>query len=214
MIDKLQLSQEGITFVVNIYSDEDMIAAACCVGDIVPSPNNEIIKILANFSREEATNNSKSKKYGLGMFPLHTDTVFWSLPARYVLLKCDGDRRRSTTYLEFSTIFDSMNEEEINFVSTGIWSVRIPGKAFYTTLSFCNSTGQGYKFDPDLMFPENYSAKKIHDKIVSSCFSDKVKKIEWKENVVVIIDNAKLMHGRSAPPDHESRRTIKRVYVR
>src|SRR4051794_6145768 len=96
-----ELEFYGWQFVSNISSRDDLIKLAQSLGRPRPSLTGSIVKELRPVAKHAAQRLTLSATYGLGTFPLHTDTAFWPVPARYVVLRVHGDLRRSTTVRTF-----------------------------------------------------------------------------------------------------------------
>jgi len=65
-----------------------------------------MVKEIRVTPQEQAVPGSQSSRHGTGAFPLHTDTVFWPDPVRYVILRGSGDTRRPTMVLSFAELFE------------------------------------------------------------------------------------------------------------
>ena len=89
-----ELDTYGWTYVDGISSCDELLALGRSLGRPVPSPKGEMIKEIRVTPTGKARAGSQSSIYGTGPFPLHTDTVFWPVPVRYVILRAYGDTRR------------------------------------------------------------------------------------------------------------------------
>jgi Taurine catabolism dioxygenase TauD, TfdA family. len=66
---------------------KDLIAIAEQIGIPVKTRfGAEVIDRLSPKEKKDAHNNSLSRIYGLNSFPLHTDTAYFKIPVRYILL--------------------------------------------------------------------------------------------------------------------------------
>jgi len=105
MINMSELHERGWLTVDGISSKEDLLDLGRAIGTPVLTPNGEYVKEIRRFSAEQAPPESQSAIYGTGRFPLHSDTVFWATPVKYVLLRGYGDTRRPTTIMTFEDLF-------------------------------------------------------------------------------------------------------------
>jgi len=86
-VDIAELQARGWTLVDGISSQEEMLELARAIGTPTLTPNGELVKEIRRLPADEAPPGSQSSTYGAGPFPLHTDTVFWATPVRYVILR-------------------------------------------------------------------------------------------------------------------------------
>jgi len=93
-MDFSSLYEKGWLLVEGISSAFDLLELSREVGNPVLGPTGELIKEIRRKPIETALPESQSAIYGLGRFPLHTDTVFWASPAKFVLFRAYGDIRR------------------------------------------------------------------------------------------------------------------------
>src|SRR5260370_12977058 len=105
MIRFTELNTRGWTCVTGSSSRSALLELARSIGRPVPSPSGELVRELAPKPPAAAGRGTLSKAYGMGAFPLHTDTAFWPVPARYVVLLASGDIRRYTSVLTFTDLF-------------------------------------------------------------------------------------------------------------
>ena len=66
-----------------------------------------------------------SAQFGMGEFPLHTDTAFWTIPARFLILRVSGDTRRPTTLLSFRKLINR-GLIDTNLMNRSVWTLRNP----------------------------------------------------------------------------------------
>ena len=209
-----ELSTKGWAYVNDVKSDIDLMNLGKTIGCPTLTPNGEYIKEIKRQTKHEAPEGSQSALYGGGSFPLHTDTVFWPLPIRYLLLRAKGDLRRPTTIKNINDLLKDINSDVHEMIQNSVWVVGPTSKKIYCSMKFRYKDTTIWRYDADLMIPANSDAleiKKIIDPLVRS---DDTEFIEWKENMAVIIDNWTVLHGRGVEPQDENVRVIERLYVR
>jgi hypothetical protein len=211
-LEKLKIS--GWTFVEGITSNSDMLELGKSLGTPVLSPNGELVKEIRRIPQEEAFPGSQSAIYGAGSFPLHTDTVFWPLPVRYVILRARGDLRRPTTVRSFSDLFNECDSEVPKLVAKSVWLVKVNTKHFYCSMKYHLGDSVGWRYDFDLMTPVNDAAKKVNSILHPLVCSRNVTNVVWLKDVAVIFSNWNVLHGRGPQPDNEGVRILERLYVR
>lgn len=213
-IDLQKLEEKGWILVDGISTKRDLLELGKTIGTPVRTPNGELIKEIRRLPIDKAPLGSQSSLYGTGSFPLHTDTVFWPLPVKYVLLRGYGDTRRPTTVAVFTELIKNYDKKFQNYIKKSIWFVNVGNKKFYCSCNFSEGSCMGWRYDADLMFPVNKEAtyvNKILNQIVRNKASDN---IAWSGDQAAIISNWNVLHGRGERPPNEGIRIIERLYVR
>lgn len=213
-MDLVELKTKGWTLVEGISSDTELLELGKVIGCPVPAPNGELVKEIRRIPADKAPPGSQSSIYGSGPFPLHTDTVFWPLPVRYVLLRCYGDIRRPTTVMSFSNLLKECDAQFHTFANSSVWVVGTGSNKFYCSLIFRDGESSGWRYDVDLMSPANDAAVQIDRILRPLVNSNKVDSINWSDNSAVVLSNWTTLHGRGPEPQDEGIRVIERLYVR
>jgi hypothetical protein len=91
MFDLEELEERGWTGVRGIFSASAMLDLAKSLGTPRCAPNGELIKRVTIKSSAVAKAGTLSAAFGTKGFPLRTDTAFWSIPARYLVLRVYGE---------------------------------------------------------------------------------------------------------------------------
>ena len=133
---KEELKNTGWVQINGIKNDDQLVSFAKCLGVPVPVSTISCIAGLRPTSHYQAAPHTLSSRYGLGAFPLHTDTAFWPLPARYLIMRILGDHSRPTTILDFKTAFSYCSSRELRDIRQSIWRIRVPGLQFYCSMQF------------------------------------------------------------------------------
>lgn len=209
-----ELKKTGWTLVKGISSSKDLLELGRTLGSPAPSPNGEMVKEIRISQKTKSPSGSQSALYGTGPFPLHTDTVFWAVPIRYVILRACGDVRRPTTVMSFSQLFQQCDKHFNELVEKSVWTVGPKSKRFYCSLRFQHNNSFGWRYDADLMSPANAAAIEV-DKILRPLVARECNDcINWSKDTAVILSNWKVLHGRGPEPHDEGARIIERLYVR
>lgn len=78
------LERDGYLGFEQLDSIEELIALTNDLGDMIPCEGKKFYNLRP--SEEKGTSSrSFSYHYGLNEFPLHTDTSYWRVPARYII---------------------------------------------------------------------------------------------------------------------------------
>jgi hypothetical protein len=216
MLNFAELETRGWASVGGVSSAEALVALGKLLGSPLPSPNGEMVKAIKVTAPSEARPGSQSFIYGRGPFPLHTDTIFWPLPARYVLLRGSGDTRRPTIVRTIESVVRECGDRLSELADRSIWLV---GKGsgnlrkFYCSLRFRQGWGSGWRYDMDCMTPANAPAAEVNEILRPLVTAGRGDCIRWSRDTAVVLANWKVLHGRGPEPDGEGIRIIERLYV-
>ena len=204
----------GWALVDGISSCEQLLELASTLGRPEPSPNGEMIKEIRVKNSDDAPPGSQSALFGTGRFPLHTDTVFWPVPVRYVVLRAYGDTRRPTTVMAFDDLLQKCGSRAHALAERSVWVAGTTSRRFYCSLRFRDRGSIGWRYDSDLMVPVNSAAEMLHEELRSLVCSEHAHSIRWSEDKALVLSNWTALHGRGPGPDDEDTRVIERIYVR
>lgn len=207
------LANNGWVEILGLHLDSELLFLSNSLGTVTSHPNGCKVFTLKPKSGLSATKGTFSNKYGFDKFPLHTDTVFFAQPIRYMILSSNKPSDTTTTILSIKSLFENLNEDEKRLASNAIFKVKTNETSFYTRLLFKENGAKAIKYDPTCMFPANNSAKQIQTKFTELFKRIEVIHISWNEPKTVIIDNWKTLHGRSEVKPDENRE-LKRIYIK
>ena len=211
MIDFNHLTVEGILIVEGIKSPDELITLAKSFGRITPHPNGEDLVVLKASNGEKSLTGTFSYTFGLNAFPFHTDTAFWTLPVRYVVMGMFAQNKSTTNYISISDIAKCISFDLLSEARKSIYLVETFEGSRYMSPAFERKGKWGFRFDPNIMTPVNDHAKKFHVELTKAIESVEFKKVNWTGNKAVIFDNWNYLHGRSAV--NGENREIYRIYL-
>jgi alpha-ketoglutarate-dependent taurine dioxygenase len=213
MIDLEELQSRGWTLVPGVSSRASLIELAHLIGSPVPHPNGELVKEVRVMPTESAKQRTLSSRFGTDSFPLHTDTAFWRVPARYLILRVIGDTRRPTTVLPFRSIINNRSNSVLDWAERSVWYLRTPSQSAYCSMRFRNGTSTGWRFDAQCMFPANSSARQMTEAFENKAIQQHTEEIDWSIGCAAVISNWAVLHGRGPAPIEERERVLERIYV-
>jgi alpha-ketoglutarate-dependent taurine dioxygenase len=213
MVNWCELEQRGWTCVSGITSRLELLRLAQSIGQPLLNPAGKLVKELIPSPDVDARRGTLSETYGNGVFPLHTDTAFWPVPARYVLLRAHGDIRRRTTILRFAKLFRNASGKVRTLAHHSIWLAQTAATAFYCSMKFSHSASTGWRYDSQCMSPANKAAVEIRQILGPLLACDRMECIDWNEGMVVVLSNWEVLHGRGPSPLSEGKRILERIYV-
>jgi hypothetical protein len=81
--------RDGYAFIQELDVEREAHNAFERIGKIDVLEGFSDVQTLTPKSETNATPNTYSGNYGLGEFPFHTDLAHWSVPPRYVAIRCE-----------------------------------------------------------------------------------------------------------------------------
>jgi alpha-ketoglutarate-dependent taurine dioxygenase len=190
--------------------DTNILTLASAFGVPVRSPTADFVRQLVPKDSTGAVAGTLSAKYGRADFPLHTDTAFWPVPARYLVMRVSGDTRRRTFV---APICQALHATIARDISSSVWIIR-GGKPIYVSMKFRVNGEVGLRYDPLTMMPANRAAVNVQSGLLPLLADVPVASIDWADVGTIIIDNWRVLHGRGTQPEGEGQRVLERVYVR
>lgn len=213
-----ELNARGWTLTEATFTDEPACSEhlrelAASLGVPVPARRAEsTVSVLRPTAAGDARPNSLSARYSTGSFPFHVDTAHWSVPCRYIVLGCldPGAGNRKTLLLDTATIPLSDEQREL-LVSTPFRVVN-GRQSFFSTIT---KQGRSFvRYDPGCMRAATGEGKRALAVFAPCAWSDRVAEICWQKGNVLVIDNWRVLHGRSDAKASDPLRKLMRVYVR
>jgi L-asparagine oxygenase len=182
--------------------------------DMIPNSGMRAVQTLVPRERDEVGLNHYSGNYGFAEFPLHTDLAHWAVPPHYFILRClVGSEHVFTHLLSWRSITDRIH---IALLRRAVFTAR-KHRIGSSGLLRAHSTRNGhdvFRWDPLFLRPLNAAAESVASTIINCRWDTSILQILLRNpNDTLIIDNWRILHGRSAVLDLETRRQIERVYL-
>jgi hypothetical protein len=178
---------------------------------VIARKSEGVVQKLVPLNKGNAYPNSLSSKYATEAFPLHNDTAHWITPCRYLILGCmdEGESMRPTTLLDFSSL--EITKEEKGELQSSPFIIKNGRNSFYANI--LEKHREFVRYDPGCMIPANSRSNKIADLFSSKRAQDSTKEVQWKQGMIIIIDNWRMLHGRGKPMECGRDRELYRVLV-
>lgn len=196
-------------FTFSENSNISTIEIAQKIGKVIESEYFHTVQILTPKRMEQEYKNSYSGNYGLNEFPFHTDMAHWHIPPRYLLLKCVNPAKN--TYTTLMNLDEILQEIDFNYHFAHF----TPRKNLNSQTTILHLYNNGIcRWDKLFLKPFNKYAKDleliIHQKIQNS----DCKKIHLENSGdFLLIDNWKMIHGRSSIDEKSLTRCYERIYL-
>ena len=162
------------------------------------------------------TPNTYSGNFGLCDFPLHTDLAHWAKPPRYLMLRCAiGDADTETQFIDGLLLVASLGS---NNLLRCLAKPRRPIKGALQLLPvWQRATGGQQKllrWDSLYLQPTNKYAQTVFKEITDWLSVTKPKThVLLNKGDTLLLDNWRVLHGRTAVPSSTSSRKIHRLYL-
>jgi L-asparagine oxygenase len=216
------LTNHGYAFVTCWQPDLSTQDVATKLGNVLDIskllPHSGISNIQALKPREQSTelNNQYSGAYGLGHFPLHTDLAHWQRPPRYILLRCIiGSPAVATVVIPSIDLFSELDETTLKRAVVRPRKKNISDELCVLPVVYSENDMVGVRWDSLFLVPMNEAAKRVNRFIASYSWDNKRLNYEYlsQPGDTLIIDNWRMLHGRSAVQQSEKDRLLERAYL-
>jgi len=214
------VKQDGFVLQKGLAPSLATIEVAQALGTVVdiklllPSSGIPTVQSLRPRNTDEVGQNRYSGHYGLGTFPLHTDLAHWVLPPHYLLLRCIvGSNDVLTNILPWTPIMDLVGTASMGKAVFMARSRRIGCSGLVRALTRHHGT-KVLRWDPIFLRPLNQNARALASVMLDPTWNRAVMKILLNEpGDTVLIDNWRMLHGRSQILAQGKVRHIERVYL-
>ena len=214
------LERDGFVFQKKVLAHLPTLEVARRIGSVLdidkllPSSRIPTVQSLSPRAISEATRNQYSGNYGLDFFPLHTDLAHWALPPRYFLLRClVGTEDVFTNLLPCSYIIGIVGSAALQKAVLRTRRRRYGCSGLVRAMS-PHRNEQIFRWDSIFLQPLNSRAEALKRVMIDPASSDSTIKILLRDpGDILLIDNWRMLHGRSPVPSRSADRHIERVYL-
>ncbi|WP_397458324.1 hypothetical protein AB3464_26550 [Pseudomonas asplenii] len=161
-------------------------------------------------TKDKLQTNTYSGNFGLDAFPLHTDLAHWSTPPHYVILRCIQPAEEvKTLLLDFKKI---LSPEDSSTLSRALFR---PRRSLENKVSLLRlSENEKLRWDSLFLQPVNATAKNLAGRILEKINNTVKIEVNLASNKdCLILDNWRILHGRTAVPEHCKNRILERIYL-
>ena len=211
VIDELQV--EGIAVINKKLDNSALLEFAKKFGAVVPDDNGVIVQDVLARDIKNGSRGSFSYTCGYGEFPYHTDTAFWALPARYLILRVEEESDCQTHYALYHDIFSLSDIDLDEYIKRACFILKTFNGQRFVPFMFSSGSEFGYRYDPNTLIPYNDEAKLLVAKFNELLELQKPKSISWSGDNFAIIDNWKGVHSRGTAINDRNR-VLNRIYVK
>lgn len=157
-----------------------------------------------------------SARFGFGSFPLHTDHA--RRPPRYVVLECSAGSGGTLTLLQcWGSLLSDMPADLVRRLGSAVFQIGRGSAAELGTILFRGTVqAECYgRYDMLAMDPQNSDGRLVAEWMNAYVVSGRHDAaIDLKQGELLVFDNWRLLHGRSAVVSASERGTIPRILER
>lgn len=189
--------------------NESMLEVAQRIGNIFKVPTMPLIQTLTPRLKENESDNTYSGNFGVNEFPFHTDLAHWYVPPRYLFLRSVVPAADvETKLIDSEEICDGIDACVLNRAHFK------PRKKLDRTANLLKIKQDGmFRWDSIFIEPANSAAKNLRREIEVSLNSAKYISLYLAvKGDCLLIDNWRMLHGRSVVSTKSMDRVIERVY--
>lgn len=211
-----QLLADGYVFLPQFMPELPPRVAVSLLGCIDAVEGLAEVQLLTPRPITASTPNTYSGNFGTGEFPLHTDLAHWAAPPRYVALRClSGSSTVTTSVLDSLGIVQSVGREALRMA---IVQPRRPlrnGKHLLRLLERPVATeSDRIRWDTIFLKPTNaFAAATVAGVQDALLHSDPVQFLLCEPGDTLVLDNWRVLHGRSPVSADGLQRVIARAYL-
>lgn len=206
---KSEIRQKGY-HKFSINPNVSILQIATELGQVIELENNLTIQQLKPRLKEIESKRTYSGNYGLDEFPLHSDMAHWYKPPQYLLLKCITPAIDTyTSILNFEKI---LMEIDINYELAHF----IPRRQinFKTNILKIKNHNGISRWDNLFIKPFNKNAEILSELIKKELNTrEKINLKLENSGDCLLINNWKMVHGRSKINDQSLNRLYERIYL-
>ncbi len=204
------LEKHGFTRFTNDSASESTIHIAEKIGKVLSIPGVPPIQTLVPRTSASREKSNYSGIYGTHEFPIHTDMAHWYVPPRYFLLRCiQPVHEVQTNFLHSRDLFEG--EDHVS-LKRALFRPRRRLDGRLTILRLYD--GECYRWDSIFIQPINGFAFDLRARILQRIDAAIVQAVAFESpQDCIVVDNWRVLHGRSAVPAFGAGRIVERAYL-
>lgn len=192
----------------------DCLGIPIHINSLLPASGVQTVQALIPKQSKYAAVNHYSRSFGLGEFPLHSDLAHWAVPPRYFALRCLHGSPTVSTHLLPSDVLTSAIG---NLARKAVFIPRKrspAGPHCPLPMLFHRHGVKGVRWDSLFLTPLNSSASEVAHAFLMKPWRNSLESVTLlNPGDTLIVDNWRMLHGRSTVDDSSGGRKIERVYL-
>ena len=190
------------------------LGAIINIDRLLPFSGIPTVQSLRPRGTKEVQQNQYSGHFGFDRFPLHTDLAHWILPPHCLLLRClVGTEDVFTNLLPCRYVIDLVGAAALRKAVLRIRRRHFGCSGLVRAMS-PHHHAEVFRWDPVFLEPLSRHARALQRVMVDSDWDDATIKVQLrKPGDTILIDNWRMLHGRSQVPPRSILRHVERVYL-
>jgi len=208
------LYERGFAFLPKHAAEIDASVAIRQIGSVIKLAGFDTLQTLSPKLQNEATPNTYSGNFGLDDFPFHSDLAHWARPPRYLALRCiNGGIATYTQLIDSSNIVDLIGEVELRRTLVMPRRPQSGRKQLLRLLERFDGAFWAFRWDPLFLSATEECAEVL--KQVALCIAglNPHRCLLSESGDTLVVDNWRMLHGRSRVADSDVNRVIVRAYL-
>lgn len=189
---------------------QEMVKLGDRLGTRVAGRSGQLREVVQPIVAEDAHPRSLSAQYGLGALPFHIELSHRPRPCRYLLLGCidPGETPTATMLLDWRKL--GFEREELALLEEAPVLVRTGRRSFYSTI--LAPGGTFLRYDPGCLEPLGERGREAMQLVADRITRAHSYALHWRQGDILIIDNWRVLLGRSRSA-HGSGRSLARILI-
>jgi L-asparagine oxygenase len=210
------IDRDGFAFFPQHVAELPTVEAVSMLGTVLTLEGFSSVQALRPRALSNAPPNTYSGNFGTEEFPLHSDLAHWAVPPRYIVLRCiSGVQGVSTRIFDGRYLIDAIGRNKLR---RALVQPRRPfrnGKQLLRLLDQRDSSDSPIlRWDSLFLHPAMLESALVHAAVreyVAEIVADEITLLSPGDTL--IIDNWRMLHGRSRAPEFAIGRHLERVYM-
>lgn len=210
------VSEHGYALIAQHKPELETIDAISLLGSVLTLEGFSAVQELRPHARSSVPPNTYSGNFGTGEFPMHTDLAHWSVPPRYLALRCiRGASEVATSVFDGNVMIDDIGPTSLRRTLVQPRRPLRNGKQLLRLLDYVEGYNTGIlRWDSIFLHPATADSEKTHSLVATYIRSVAAKEvILLTPGDTLIVDNWRMIHRRSTVPAGAADRHIDRVYL-
>jgi hypothetical protein len=210
-----EIKERGFVFVPESNVGSKPMDAFSRIGNVSTLEGFAATQSLVPRNAVDAPPNTYSGNFGKSDFPLHTDLAHWAVPPRFLALRCT----KGTPHVLTRIIDANVLIEAFGYIALRRTLVhpRRPLNGRKQLLRLLNSSSGGasiFRWDSLFLRSASVESENVFTRVLE--FLKKARPHEIglvNSGDTLIVDNWRMLHGRSSAPEGASERQMERAYL-
>lgn len=210
-----KIDKFGWAFIDALYPKDSLDDISHILGETWTGLANHVPHSISPIESKCATPNTYSGNYGLLEYPMHTDLAHWRIPPRYLILRCIiGFPAVKTLLVDGVSIIEECGKSTL---SKALVEPRrpldgkIPLLRLYRQYNACTGL---FRWDSLFIQPKGRKGEIAFERVTEFIADTSPTIVNLKSRGdTLILDNWRILHGRTAVPKHCKYRTVERLYL-